>query len=224
MIRLERLTFSRNDGDKQRLIFDGLNHEFKQGSQIALLGDSGAGKTTLLRLIGALIPLQQGKIWIRDTELSALSETERALHRRKQGVVFQDCQLLSTLTVRDNILLTYKLAGLTGDPELFQSLTADLGIAKLLDRYPQQLSGGEQQRVAIARALIHQPQLVLADEPTGNLDEGNSQIVATMLRELTQAQGATLLMVTHSQGLAQNFEQRWFLRNGQLQPLDSIHE
>ncbi|QIZ76600.1 ABC transporter ATP-binding protein [Ferrimonas lipolytica] len=224
MIKLENVTFSRADGQRSRKIVDQLSHQIEQGSQIALLGDSGAGKTTLLRLIGALEPLQQGKLWVNGTELSQLDATDRALHRRKQGVVFQDCQLLSTLSVRDNILLTYRLADGHGSPPLFEPLVEQLGISSLLDRMPQQLSGGEQQRVAIARALIHQPKLVLADEPTGNLDQTNSTVVCQLLQSLARQQGATLLMVTHSQRLAQQFRQNLILANGKLTAASNSNE
>ncbi|WP_028115471.1 ABC transporter ATP-binding protein [Ferrimonas senticii] len=216
MVTLEKLRFTRKDGDSERLILDSIDHQFAAGAQVALTGDSGAGKTTLLRLIGALEPLQQGEIQVAGKPLSQLNPAERARQRRSQGMVFQDCRLLSTLSARDNILLSYQLAGGQGQPPLLPQLLEQLNIGHVIDRLPQSLSGGEQQRVAIARALIHRPALVLADEPTGNLDSDAADNVCQLLQQLCHQQNATLIMVTHSLRLAKRFESQWQLRNGSL--------
>ncbi|GAA5190414.1 ABC transporter ATP-binding protein [Ferrimonas gelatinilytica] len=216
MIEIQGLHFARRDGERQRVIFDGLSLTLAQGQHCALLGDSGSGKTTLMNLLAGLEPLQRGQIQVAEHQLAKMSSDELARYRRNIGIVFQGFQLLPALTVRHNILLPHRLKYGHDRAERFQPLTQSLGLTELLNRYPDRLSGGEQQRVAVCRALIHNPSLILADEPTGNLDERNSQIVVTQLQRLAEAQSATLLMVTHSNELAHQFPHRLMLAEQKL--------
>ncbi|GAA4874638.1 ABC transporter ATP-binding protein [Ferrimonas pelagia] len=213
MIQIQSLRFTRQDGDSLRTIFHDVDLTVKQGQHCALLGDSGSGKTTLMNLLAGLEPIQSGAIRIGEHQLDRLSSDELARYRREIGIVFQGFQLLPALTVRHNILLPHKLKFGHDRTDALEPLAQALGLTRMLDRTPDRLSGGEQQRVAVCRALIHQPKLILADEPTGNLDEGNSREVVHQLRSLAQAQNATLLMVTHSRELAEQFPHRIYLRD-----------
>lgn len=216
MIEISALHFSRLDGTHPRPILSGLDLSLPAGAQCSLVGDSGTGKTTLLNLMAGLEPCQQGSLTVLGHDLVGKSATELALFRRRIGIVFQHFQLLESLSVYDNLLLPHRLLGRQGKPRRLQMLADALGLSALLSRYPHQLSGGEQQRVAVCRALIHEPGLVLADEPTGNLDESNSQIVVAQLKALARELGSTVIMVTHSESLARGFDYRLRLHSGQL--------
>ncbi|MBY5991625.1 ABC transporter ATP-binding protein [Ferrimonas balearica] len=216
MIQVNALHFSRLDGAKPRPILSDLQLTLAPGEQCSLVGDSGTGKTTLLNLLAGLEPLQSGEVTVGGQSLSGQNATALAHFRRQIGIVFQSFQLLESLSIRDNILLPFRLNGGRGQPDRLASLCDALGLTPLLDRYPMQLSGGEQQRVAVCRALVHRPRVILADEPTGNLDEGNSQRVVSALQTLAREQDTTLLMVTHSQALARQFDRQLRLHDGQL--------
>ncbi len=218
MIEINALHFSRLDGTHPRPILSGLDLSLPAGAQCSLVGDSGTGKTTLLNLMAGLEPCQRGALSVLGYDLVGKSATELALFRRRIGIVFQHFQLLESLTVLDNLLLPHRLLGRRGQPARLKTLTDSLGLSPLLARHPHQLSGGEQQRVAVCRALVHEPGLVLADEPTGNLDEANSQRVVDQLKALAKEQGSTVVMVTHSESLARGFDYRLRLHNGQLHP------
>lgn len=224
MITIRDLDFVRQDGLSQRVIFDNLDLTIESGQHCALVGDSGSGKTTFLNLLAGMEPVQDGSIHIGSNKLEKMTADERAIYRRHVGIVFQGFHLLPTLTVRHNILLPFRLKFGHDRAPRFTALVEALKLTALLDRFPDRLSGGEQQRVAVCRALIHEPHLILADEPTGNLDEENSWEVVKQLRELAEQQKATLLMVTHSRELAQQFPNQlelrhhtfhWQRRNGQ---------
>lgn len=185
-------------------MLDAVDLEIEEGEFFVLLGKSGSGKSTLLNLISGVDkpdPNPQAEIRIAETDIAPLSETEQTVFRRDHiGIVFQFFNLIPTLTVIENITLPLELRG---DPrrtsqQKAQSLLDRVGLGNRAETFPDKLSGGEQQRVAIARALIHEPWLVLADEPTGNLDEETSEIVLSLLIELTRDSGKTLVMATHS--------------------------
>ncbi len=216
MVEIQGVHFARRDGERNRILFDGLSLSLAQGQHCALLGDSGSGKTTLLNLLAGLEPLQRGQISVAGHQLARMSSDELARYRRDLGIVFQGFQLLPALTVRHNILLPHRLKYGHDRADRFLPLVRALGLTELLERRPDRLSGGEQQRVAVCRALIHRPALILADEPTGNLDERNSQVVVTQLRQLAEEHEATLLMVTHSHELAHQFPLRLMLGGGRL--------
>ena len=186
------------------------------GEMLALTGESGSGKSTLLHLTGGLDTADSGIVAIDGTDLTTLDDPGRAaLRRGTVGVIFQQFNLIPSLTVAANIAFQARLAG-RQDPDRAQRLATRLGLADHLSKYPEQLSGGQQQRVAIARTLAPQPQLVLADEPTGNLDEATADTVFDLMCELVAETGSGLILVTHSQRLAARLGRRVHLRAGQL--------
>jgi putative ABC transport system ATP-binding protein len=204
------------DGHGHRTLLSGICLSVIQGECIALMGDSGSGKTTLLNLIAGLEPIQQGDITIADLNLAQATEKKCCELRKKYlGIVFQQYNLLSSLTVRDNIEFSARLAG-RYRPSLCITLAKQLDIYPLLSNYPDTLSGGEMQRVAIARALSAQPKLLLADEPTGNLDENNSARVVELLAKLAKSHDAALVVVTHSARVAAKMDKIYRLANGRL--------
>ena len=190
--------------------------DVRAGEMLALTGESGSGKSTLLHLIGGLDTADSGIVAIDGTDLTPLDDPGRAaLRRGTVGVIFQQFNLIPSLTVAANIAFQARLSG-RHDPDRAQRLAARLGLTDHLGKYPEQLSGGQQQRVAIARTLAPQPKLVLADEPTGNLDEATADTVFALMCELVAETGTGLILVTHSQRLAARLGRRLHLRAGQL--------
>ena len=201
IVRIEGISKHFQEGERQRTVLADLTATFHQGEFVAILGPSGSGKSTLLNLISGIDMPSSGTIFVQDLAINHLNDRERTLFRRDQiGFVFQFFNLIPTLTVLENIILPQELAGKRRrDIEApAVDLLASVGLADRRDAFPDKLSGGEQQRVAIARALAHDPTLILADEPTGNLDEKTGRIVLDLLLELTNEAGKTLLMATHS--------------------------
>lgn len=186
------------------------------GQTLALTGESGSGKSTLMHLAAALDTPDSGSIMLDGVDLSQLDDAGRAALRRDRiGLVFQQFNLIPSLTVAGNIAFQARLAG-RHDPAHCAMLTRRLAIETLTARYPEELSGGQQQRVAIARALANRPALILADEPTGNLDEATGDAVLDLLLDLVRETGAALMMVTHSTRLAARLDKRLHLSRGQL--------
>jgi putative ABC transport system ATP-binding protein len=186
---------------------------------VAILGPSGSGKSTLLNLISGIDRPDSGSVKIAGVDVTALSEVERTRFRRKHvGFVFQFFNLLPTLTVLENLLLPLELKGSVNgaDRERARALLERVGLAERLDTFPDRLSGGEQQRVALARALVHDPALVLADEPTGNLDEDMAAQVTDLLIDLAEAERRTMVVVTHSRPLAARMDRMLRLDHGRL--------
>lgn len=216
MISVKDLCFRRQDGEQVQTLFDGFNFEIAEQEQVALLGDSGSGKTTLLHLLAGLLSPDSGKISINDELISACNEQQLAHYRRKIGLIFQHYQLLDCLTVKQNILFQHKLNFASASSNELNTLVEQLGLGNQLNKLPNQLSGGEQQRVGIARAILNQPKLILADEPTGNLDQARSHQVVKMLTSLCKERQINLVMVTHSQQLTQYFDSVKVLANGQF--------
>ncbi|WP_417578904.1 ABC transporter ATP-binding protein [Nitrincola sp.] len=198
-------------------VFFNLELTLPQGKSLALMGESGCGKSTLLQLLAGLEQADAGSIQLAGQQLLQMNDHQRALFRRQHlGIVFQQLNLIPSLTVQDNLAFQARIAGnhdLTWQQTLIQRLELD----SLTDRYPHQLSGGQQQRVAIGRALAVKPAVILADEPTGSLDERTGDAVMTLFLELVRDSGASLLMVTHSSRLADLLDRRLTLHNGQLQ-------
>lgn len=216
-LSINALSHQIRDGNVTRELFHQIDLAVHQGECIALMGDSGSGKTTLLNLIAGLEPIQQGNISIADTSLAQANEKQLSELRKKHlGIIFQQYNLLSSLSVIDNIEFSAKLAG-RYDAKLCLTLARQLDIESLLHKSPATLSGGEMQRVAIARALSAQPKILLADEPTGNLDEHNSDGVVELLIELTKSHNTALLMVTHSAAVAKKMDKTYYLAEQQLQ-------
>ncbi len=201
LIRLAQVSKAFTEGGRERLVLHQVNASFARGEMVVLLGKSGSGKSTLLNLVSGIDLPTSGDVWVAGRPLTRLSERERTLFRRRNvGFVFQFFNLVPTLTVLENVLLPLELNGYTGTPahERAQAMLDAVGLADRGSSYPDRLSGGEQQRVAIARALVHDPDLVLADEPTGNLDAETGQHVLALLDRLTRQVGKTMIMVTHS--------------------------
>ncbi|MEQ8901404.1 MAG: ABC transporter ATP-binding protein [Roseovarius sp.] len=197
-------------------VLRGVSLTLDAGGMLALTGESGSGKSTLLHLIGGLDTADGGRVCIDGTDLTPLDDSGRAaLRRGTVGVIFQQFNLIPSLTVAGNIAFQARLAG-RHDPARDANLAARLGLDDHLQKYPEQLSGGQQQRVAIARTLAAGPKLVLADEPTGNLDESSSDAVMALLQELVAETGAGLILVTHSERLAARLPRRLHLRAGRL--------
>jgi putative ABC transport system ATP-binding protein len=197
-------------------VLRGVSFDMGAGEMLALTGESGSGKSTLLHLVGGLDTADSGVVAINGTDLTPLDDAGRAaLRRGTVGVIFQQFNLIPSLTVAANIAFQARLAG-QFDADLAQALALRLGLADHLHKYPEQLSGGQQQRVAIARTLVPRPALVLADEPTGNLDEATADTVFALLCELVAETGAGLILVTHSERLASRLSRRLHLRAGQL--------
>jgi len=197
-------------------ILRGINLTIPQGEFVAIMGPSGSGKSTLLGLLAGLDSATSGHIILDGEDIAGLSEDRMSEVRgRKIGFVFQSFQLIPTLTAEENVLLPAELAGAGADVvERARGLLKRVGLADRMDHYPVQLSGGEQQRVALARAFITKPPILLADEPTGNLDGKTGTQVLEMLLELNRQEGATLVMVTHDPALAQHADRVITLRDG----------
>ncbi len=208
------------EGGRTHVVLDGVDAVVAGGERVAILGPSGSGKSTLLNLICGIDLPDAGSVLVSGTDLTALSERERTLFRRHRvGFVFQFYNLLPTLTVLENLLLPVELKGAVGAEEEARALHL-LGRVGLADRggaFPDRLSGGEQQRVAVARALVHRPDLVLADEPTGNLDEDTGAVVADLLDELVRSDARTLVVVTHSRELASRMDRVLRMSHGRLE-------
>ncbi len=197
-------------------VLDSVSLQLQPGQSMALTGESGSGKSTLLHLAAGLEDPDAGQISIAGEALTGLGDTGRAALRRAHiGLIFQQFNLIPSLTVAANLAFQARLAG-RHDPARIQTLAERLGLGELLARYPEQLSGGQQQRVAIGRCLAARPALVLADEPTGNLDEATGDSVLDLMLELTEADGVALLLVTHSPRLAARCAARVHLRAGRI--------
>ena len=196
---------------------DGISFSVGKGESIAVVGTSGSGKTTLLNLIGGLDFLDQGEIWIEGQEISHFSQDELTVFRRRKiGFVFQNYNLVTVLNSYKNIIMPVRLDGNKPDGKYIKRITSVLGIGNKLKAYPNQLSGGQQQRVAIARALAAKPALVLADEPTGNLDSRTSQEVMGLLKTTSQELAQTVIMITHNEEIAQLADRIIHIEDGKI--------
>src|SRR5277367_128690 len=196
----------------------GISFGVQKGEFVTIVGPSGSGKSTLFYLLGGLTRADSGKVVMDGDDFASLSDAERTrMRKRKIGFVFQKFNLLPTLDARSNITIAQEISGNTDrDPAHFNRITDLLGLTKRLAHRPSELSGGEQQRVALARALINKPVVVLADEPTGNLDSKNSDIVLSMLRKSNQELGQTVLMITHNPEAAKYGDRIIHMRDGEI--------
>jgi len=218
-IRLTGVGFGFAEAGRVHPVLQAIDGVVAPGQWVALLGQSGSGKSTLLHLIAGLETPHQGTIEVGGVRIDTLGERDRALFRRRYvGFVYQSFNLLPTLTVLENVALVAELNGCRAVEarRRGRALLADLGLFALAQRYPDRLSGGEQQRVAIARALIHEPWLLLADEPTGNLDGATGERVLDLLDETLRGRGHTLLIATHSAEVAARADRVWNLKDGRL--------
>ncbi|MFC0240903.1 ABC transporter ATP-binding protein [Rhodopseudomonas telluris] len=214
MLTVSGLTKSYRSGQDSVAVLRGVDFALAAGESVALTGESGSGKSTLLHLIAGLDQPDGGTIRFGESDIARLSDAERAAFRRDRlGLVFQQFNLIPSLTVTDNLAFQSRLAG-RHDAAWQAELIERLGLGALLKRYPEQLSGGQQQRVAIGRALAVKPVLLLADEPTGNLDEDTADGVLALATDLVRRTGCGFLMVTHSERLAGMLDRRVHLHAG----------
>jgi putative ABC transport system ATP-binding protein len=219
LVRLDHVSKDYREGDEPRHVLRDVTAGFEEGERVAIQGRSGSGKTTLLNLLSGIDSPSSGQVFFGDVVVSALSERERTLLRRDRiGQVFQFFNLIPTLSVVENVRLPAELCG-TPRPEASGralELLERVGLADRQADFPDRLSGGEQQRVAIARALVHSPKLLLADEPTGNLDDATGQAVMDLLLGLTHEAGGTLVLVTHSDQVAGLADRVLSIESGRL--------
>ncbi len=217
VLRAAGLTKVVMSGDAPLTILDHVSFEVEAGASVAVVGASGSGKTTLLGLLAGLDRATEGEVWLDGAALSHLSEDARAaLRGRLLGFVFQSFQLLPALTALENVMLPLELAGASDAQGRAKAWLADVGLARRTTHYPKQLSGGEQQRVALARAFAGEPKLVLADEPTGNLDAATGAEVADLMFRLNREHATTLVLVTHDEEIGGRCARRLALASGRL--------
>jgi len=224
LLRAERLTKTVVSGDAPLTILDEVTFDIAPGASVAIVGASGSGKTTLLGLLAGLDQPTDGEVWIDGQALSGLDEDARAaMRQRLLGFVFQSFQLLPALTALENVMLPLELAGADDAVAKAREWLARVGLAKRTTHYPKQLSGGEQQRVAIARAFAGDPKLLMADEPTGNLDGATGAEIAELMFRLNHEHGTTLVLVTHDIALASRCGRRLSLSSGRLVADEMAH-
>ncbi len=217
IVRTQGLTKIVQSGGDPLTILDNVSLSVNAGESVAIVGASGSGKTTLLGLIAGLDVPTAGEVWLRGRALHSLNEDSRARLRQEMlGFVFQSFQLLPALTALENVMLPLELAGAPQPERTARDWLTKVGLRPRAHHYPRQLSGGEQQRVAIARAFSGAPALLLADEPTGNLDTATGREIADLMFELNRANGTTLLLVTHDAGLAARCQRQISLADGRV--------
>ena len=224
-IRTVDLTRTYEVGETEVEALRGINLEVTAGQFVALVGPSGSGKSTFLNLVGGLDQPTSGELWVDGVELSASKEKVLTEHRRKRvGFVFQSFNLLPRLTALENVALPLMFVGVPHEERQLRAreLLVKVGLEERLDHRPTQLSGGEQQRVAIARALVARPTIILADEPTGNIDSATGTEIMALLRRLNKEQGVTLLLVTHDMSAADFADRVIQVRDGQITE-DGVH-
>ena len=228
ILRANRLSKTVQSGDDPLTILDDVSFDVDDGATMAIVGASGSGKTTLLGLLAGLDQPTAGDVWLDGQALSTLDEDARAaLRQRLLGFVFQSFQLLPALTALENVMLPLELAGADDARAKARSWLDRVGLGRRVHHYPRQLSGGEQQRVAIARAFSGEPKLLMADEPTGNLDGATGVEVADLMFRLNREHGTTLVLVTHDTALAGRCARRLSLSAGRLvadERVDAVHE
>lgn len=217
ILSAENLTKRFVSGDRELTVLDNITFNLDKGSSLSVVGPSGSGKTTLLGLCAGLDLPTSGSVTLAGIRLDALNEDDRAFMRNKHvGFIFQNFQLLPTLTAEENVLIPLELRGERPNYKTARELLGRVGLGDRATHYPSQLSGGEQQRVAMARAFITEPEILFADEPTGNLDESTADTVTELLFSLNREAGTTLVLVTHNMELASHTERILELRGGHL--------
>ena len=223
-IELKNISKTFKEGDTSHTVLKGINETIREGEIIILLGKSGSGKSTILNLLSGIDLPSTGDVFIKNENIVQMSERERTLFRRKNiGFIFQFFNLIPTLTVRENLILPLELNGLEpgSNYDSVNNLLAEVGLEHRGDSYPDLLSGGEQQRVAIARALVHNPAVLLADEPTGNLDFDTGLQVIELLDKMVRRKKKTMIMATHSKDVIGLADRILTIKDGKLVPVEN---
>lgn len=216
IVKTVDLTKTYNSGVEVHALSN-VNFELEKGDLVAIIGDSGSGKSTLLHLLAGVDKPTSGDIFIQDKNITKFNKDEMTVFRRRNiGVVYQFFNLIPNINVRKNILLPLLLDNKKADEEYLKEILSILGIEGKLDRYPKQLSGGEQQRVAIARSLITRPAIILADEPTGNLDRKNSEEITGLFRLVNKRLNSTIMIITHDEKVANSCDKVYRMVDGRL--------
>ena len=217
ILKCENIRKVYGSGNNQVVALDHIDLSVQKGEFVAIVGASGSGKSTLLHILGSVDKPTEGKVLIEGIELSAMNRTQAAIfRRRKVGLVYQFYNLIPTLTVRKNILMPLLLDKRKPNKEYFEQIVHSLGIEDKLEALPSQLSGGQQQRVAIARAVVANPKLILADEPTGNLDSKSSREIVELLKVSNEKYGQTLLVITHDESIALQADRILSIEDGKI--------
>jgi putative ABC transport system ATP-binding protein len=221
MISINNIHKSFEEGSSKQVVLDNLDLSIAKGEIVILLGKSGSGKSTLLNVLSGIDIPDSGTVSINSSEITSLSEKDRTLLRRnKIGFIFQFFNLVPTLTVEENLLLPLELNNFSNREELVKTILYEVELIDKLKSYPDKLSGGERQRVAIARALIHNPDIILADEPTGNLDYETSLKIVDLLDRVVKKKGKTMIMVTHSKDVIGLADRVLTIRNGKITEIE----
>lgn len=218
ILKAENLTKTYGKGESAVRALDGVSLDVKKGEFVAIIGQSGSGKSTLLHILGAMDYPDSGTLTVDGTDVFSLNDDKLAEYRRRKvGFVFQFFNLLPVMTARENILIPLSLDGKNADEDYLNDLAQTMGIDDRLSHYPHQLSGGQQQRVAIARAMIAKPSVILADEPTGNLDSASGTEILSLLKRTMQKYGQTLILITHDSSVASKADRIISIRDGKLE-------
>lgn len=224
ILKIENLCKTYGEDNNLVKAIDGINLTVNQGEFVAIVGESGSGKSSLLHAIGGVDKPSSGRVLIENEDIYSLDDNKlSALRRNKVGLIYQFYNLIPTLNVQENILLPVKLDKRSVDEVYYKEILDLLGIKDLIKRFPNELSGGESQRVAIARALINKPALLLADEPTGNLDSKNSSEIITLLKRTNEAFGQTIIMVTHNLNQALAMKRMITIHDGKIVRDESLN-
>jgi ABC transporter, ATP-binding protein len=222
IVKTVNLTKTYDSGVKVRALSE-VNFELEKGALIAIIGDSGSGKSTLLHLLAGVDKPTSGEIYIQDMDITKLGKEELTIFRRRNiGVIYQFFNLIPNISVRKNILLPLLLDNKREDKKYFDEIIRTLGIEEKLDCFPKQLSGGEQQRVAIARSLITRPAIILADEPTGNLDRKNSEEISSLFRLVNKRFKSTIIIITHDEKVANSCDRVYKMVDGKLNRIEGL--
>lgn len=222
IVKTINLTKTYDSGVKVNALSD-VNFELQKGDLVAIIGDSGSGKSTLLHLLAGVDKPTSGEVYIQDKNITKLSKEELTIFRRRNiGVIYQFFNLIPNISVRKNILLPLLLDNKREDKKYFDEIISTLGIGEKLDRFPKQLSGGEQQRVAIARSLLTRPAIILADEPTGNLDRRNSEEITSLFRLVNKRFESTIMIITHDEKVANACDKVYRMVDGKLNQMEGI--
>lgn len=217
LLKLKKINLKYQTGKEVIKVLQNINFETKAKETISIVGESGSGKTSLIMLIAGLEKVTSGKIFFQDQEITKLNEDQVSEIRRKHiGIIFQSFYLIPNYTAVENVALTLELNKFTNPNERAKELLDRFGLKHRLNNFPSQLSGGEQQRVAIARAIAMKPELILADEPTGNLDSDNSAMIADILFKYVKEEGSSLIMVTHDPKLANRAKRKIKIKDGNI--------